>query len=249
MCEPISCVVSAQTRHVHLYKDGPKAPRVPKLGIKERGCCVVVGSGSMGKIHIELAMRYRPAHLIAVDPIQANLDWVRRALGEKARDRGIELAAVGPDHAREEIERRSNGKMADDVIIAVGIRKVQNEALTWLGLGGVADFFGGLKKGDSLLEIDNIRVHYDEIKVAGSSGGDPHDYLETLDAIVQKDIDPGNYIAGVGSLENAVKVLKMIQNNEVQGKVILYPHIRERELELVDYWDGNKERKYLEQNL
>ncbi len=249
MCEPISCVVSAQTRHVHIYKDSPTAPRVPKLGIKEGGCCVIVGSGSMGKIHIELAMRYRPAHLIAVDPIQANLDWVRRVLGGKARGRGIELAAVDPDHAQEEIERRSGGKMADDIIIAVGIRQVQNEAMRWLGFGGVADLFGGLKKGDSLLEIDNIRVHYDEIKVAGSSGGDPHDYLETVDAIVKNDIDPGNYVAGVGSLENAVRVLKMIKNNEVQGKVILYPHIKEGDLTLVDYWNAEKERQYLARNL
>lgn len=249
MTEPISCVVSAHTRHVHIYKDAPDKPRYAKLGIKEGGTCVVVGVGSMGKIHVELAMRYKPKNLIAVDPIEKNRDWVNRVLGPKAKERGINLHAVSSDDAEAFIKKVSGGAMADDIIMAVGIRKVQNEAMKWLGFGGVANLFGGLKKGDSLLELDNIRVHYDEIKVAGSSGGDPHDYIETLDAIKKGDIDPGNYVAGVGSLDNAIKVLHMIEKNEVQGKVILYPHIKQMDLKIVDSWSRDEEKSFLEEHL
>ena len=143
----------------------------------------------------------------------------------------------------------TDGKMADDIILAVGIRQVQQEAFSWLGFGGVINFFGGLPKGDSLLNIDNIKVHYEEIKVAGSSGGDPGDYIETLKAIKNNDIDAGNYVAAVGSIDNTVKVLHMIKNNEIQGKAILYPHIKETDLKMVDYWDKEKENKFLGENL
>ena len=249
MAEPISCVVSAQTRHVHIFKDSTDSPRYAKLGILRGGTCIIVGVGSMGKIHVELAMRYGPKHLIAVDPIQKNLDWVKKVLGAKAAEKQVNLHTLHPDAAKNELGRITGGKMADDIILAVGIRSVQNEALSWLGFGGVANFFGGLKRGDSILELDNIRVHYDEIKVVGSSGGDPHDYLETLSAIAKGEIDPGNYVAGVGSLENAVDVLKMIEKNEVQGKVILYPHIRPASLAMVERWNKGDEERYLEEHL
>ena len=249
MGEPISCVVSAQTRHVHIFKDSPDSPRYAKLGILEGGTCIIVGAGSMGKIHIELAMRYGPQDLLVVDPIRKNLDWAEKVLGPKAKEKNINLHTLHPDSAKEELNRITGGKMADDIILAVGIRAVQNEALSWLGFGGVANLFGGLKRGDSILDLDNIRVHYDEIKVVGSSGGDPHDYLETLNAIGAGEIDPGNYVAGVGGLENAVDVLKMIENNEVQGKVILYPHIGSAPLTMVEHWSGEDEQQYLEEHL
>ena len=249
MGEPISCVVSAQTRHVHIFKDSPDSPRYAKLGILKGGTCIVVGVGSMGKIHVELAMRFAPKHLIVVDPIQKNLDWVNKVLGAKAADKNINLHALHPDTVKKELGRITGGKMADDIILAVGIRAVQNQALSWLGFGGVANLFGGLKRGDSILELDNIRVHYDEIKVVGSSGGDPHDYLETLSAIAEGEIDPGNYVAGVGSLENAVGVLRMIEKNEIQGKAILYPHIKPAPLTMVEHWSKEDEEHYLEEHL
>lgn len=36
---------------------------------------------------------------------------------------------------------------------------------------------------------------------------------------------PGNYVAAVGSLDNAIDVLKMIKNTQIDGKAILYLHI------------------------
>jgi len=249
MSEPISCVVSSQTRHVHIYKDSPKSPRYAKLGIKENGVCIVIGAGAMGKIHMELAMRYKPRVLIVNDVMQERLDWVNRTLKPKAEKKGIQLIAVTPEKMDELLNMVTEGKMADDIIMAVGIRKVQNEAFRWLGFGGVINLFGGLPKGDSVLNIDNIKVHYEEIKVAGSSGGDPGDYIQTLEAISNNDIDAGNYVAAVGSVDNAVKVLNMIQNNQIQGKAILYPHIKKTGLKIVDYWNREKENSFLEENL
>lgn len=247
MCEPISCVVSAQTRHVHIGKSTPTSPREARLGIKPGGVCVIVGAGAMGKIHVELAMRYRPSTLVVVDVLETNLAWVRRNLGARAQARGIDLSTATPDAARSTIEAASTGRMADDIVVAVGIRSVQNQAMDWLGFGGVINFFGGLKKGDSELSIDNIRVHYDEIKVAGSSGGDPYDYIETLDGIVAGDIEPGRYIAAVGSLDNAPAVLEMIKAGKISGKAILYPQVRHTPLRMVESWSAEEERVFLDE--
>jgi len=249
MAEPISCVVSSQAHNVHIYKDSPQSPRYAKLGIKENGVCIIVGAGAMGKIHLELAMRFRPRILIANDILEERLNWVNRVLKPKAEEKGIKLITVTPDKIYDLLTDVTVGKMADDIIMAVGIRGVQQEAFNWLGFGGVINLFGGLPKGDSQLNVDNIKVHYEEIKVVGSSGGDPGDYMQTLEAIRNNDIDPGNYVAAVGSIDNAPKVLQMIKNNEIQGKAILYPHIKQMNLKMVDYWDEEKENKFLDEYL
>jgi len=92
-------------------------------------------------------------------------------------------------------------------------------------------------------------VHYREIKVVGSSGGDPSDMTATLDAIAKKDIDAGNYVAAVGSLDNAVDVLKMIKEAKVDGKAILYPHVKKTPLKSIEHWDKAKEIDFLNENL
>jgi threonine dehydrogenase-like Zn-dependent dehydrogenase len=143
----------------------------------------------------------------------------------------------------------SDNAGADDIILAVGIRQVQQDALKLLAPGGVANLFGGLPRGSHILELDALAVHYQEIKVVGSSGGEPSDMTATLKAIADRQIDPGNYVAAVGSLDNAIDVLKMIKDTKIDGKAILYPHIKQTPLQSVDYWDKQKEIEFLNSRL
>jgi threonine dehydrogenase-like Zn-dependent dehydrogenase len=249
MGEPISCIVSAQERQYHLYKADPFAPRVPKLGCLPGGTTVVIGAGSMGRMHLEMAMRFRPKNLIIADLIEERMAIALKTIGEKAKKLGINLLAINGAKLKDELMKLTDGNGADDIILAVGVQPVQQAALDLLGKGGVANMFGGLPKGKNMLQIDAIKVHYDEIKVVGSSGGEPSDLKATLDAIANGDIDPGNYVCGVGSLKHAPQVLKMIEEAKADGKVILYPHTRLNELQFVEHWDKRKEENFLNENL
>jgi D-arabinose 1-dehydrogenase-like Zn-dependent alcohol dehydrogenase len=97
--------------------------------------------------------------------------------------------------------------------------------------------------------VDALAVHYREIKLVGSSGGDPSDMAATLEAIYKGDIDAGNYVAAVGSLDNAIDVLKMIKETRIDGKAILYPHIRQTPLQEVEDWDKESECEFLDKRL
>ena len=249
MAEPISCIVSAQDRNYHIHKAGPHAPREPKLGLLPDGVAVVIGAGAMGRIHAELALRFSPGVLVVSDLQQERLDEVLKGIGQRAKDKRCKLIAVLPDKLDETVKAESNGRGADDIILAVGINPVQQQALELLANGGVANLFGGLPKGKHILQINALKVHYQEIKLVGSSGGEPSDMAATLDAIVNREIDPGNYVAAVGSLDNAIDVLKMIKETKIDGKAILYPHIKQTPLERVDYWDKEKEIAFLNTNL
>lgn len=249
MAEPISCIISAQDRNYHIQKDGPHTPRIPKLGLLPGGVSVVIGAGAMGRIHAELALRFSPRILIVSDLQQERLDKVVRNIGQKAKEKDCQLICVLPDKLDETVKQASNGRGADDIILAVGVNPVQQHALELLAVGGVANLFGGLPKGKHILQMDALKVHYQEIRLVGSSGGEPSDMTATLQAIHNKDIDPGNYVAAVGSLDNAIDVLKMIKETKIDGKAILYPHIQQTPLQRVDYWDKEKEMCFLDQHL
>lgn len=245
MAEPISCIYSAQQRNYHIHKAGPHSPRVPKLGLLENGITVVIGAGAMGRIHAEFSLKFKPRVLIVSDLQQERLDRTFETIGEKAKACGCKLICVVSDRLDETVKKESNGRGADDIILAVGINPVQQHALELLGVGGVANLFGGLPKGKHILQVDALKVHYQEIKLVGSSGGEPSDMTATLQSIHKGEIDPGNYVAAVGSLDNAIDVLKMIKETKIDGKAILYPHIKHKPLEMVNHWDKNKEIKLL----
>lgn len=247
MAEPISCCISAQERNYHLLKPGPHAARQPHLGLLPGGVTVVSGAGVMGRMHAALALRFRPRVLIVVDFLQARLDKIQRCIAGKAKDINCQLICVSPERLETVLQETSPHHGVDDFILAVGVREAQQHALTRLAQGGVANLFGGLPKGQHILDLDALAVHYREIKVVGSSGGDPSDIKATLDAIAARHILPGNYVAAVGSLDNAVDVLKQIQDQRLDGRAILYPHIPSMPLRLVDAWDGDQEAALLEE--
>ncbi len=246
MAEPISCIYSAQQRNYHIIKKGPHACRVPQLGFLPGGVAVVIGAGAMGRMHIELALRFSPRVLVVSDLQQSRLDKTMQTIGKKAAAKGTKLLCTLPDKLADTVKAESGGVGADDIVLAVGIQSVQQNALGLLAPGGVANLFGGLPRGKHLLELDALAVHYQEIKIVGSSGGDPSDMAATLRAIAGGDIAPGNYVAAVGSLDNAIDVLKMIKETRIDGKAILYPHIRHTPLRLVDYWDKKQETELLD---
>ena len=249
MAEPISCIYSAQERNYHIIKEGPHAQRQPQLGLLPGGVAAVVGAGAMGRIHAELALRFNPRVLVVTDLQTERLDETVKAIGQKSKDKNCSLICVTADKFEQTIKEVSGNRGADDIILAVGVNPVQQHALGLLADGGVANLFGGLPKGKHILQLDALAVHYREIKLAGSSGGDPSDMAATLTAIANKDVDPGNYVAAVGSLDNAVDVLKMISETKIDGKAILYPHIKHTPLKLIDHWDKQKEIEFLENRL
>ena len=249
MAEPISCIYSAQQRNYHIIKDSPAAERKPKLGLLPGGVAVVIGAGAMGRMHAELALRFAPAVLIVSDLQPERLEKVANDLKQKAKQKNTKLICVTADKLEETVKQASAGAGADDMILAVGVQPVQQNALKLLADGGVANLFGGLPKGKNMLEVDALAVHYREIKLVGSSGGEPSDMTATLKAIADKDVDPGNYVAAVGSLDNAVDVLKMIKETKIDGKAMLYPHISHMPLEMVEAWNKQKEQQLLNDKL
>lgn len=245
LCEPLSCVISAQNRHIHISQTNPSAVRVPRLGLLARGVTVIIGAGPMGRLHAEAALRFAPEHLIVVDLIEQRLNWIREKMAQKARKMNTTLHAVLAKDALDLLKKVSSGKGADDIIAAVANRNIQTECQQWLTRGGVLNLFGGLKRGEHIIDLDTLRVHYDEIRICGSSGGTPADMVEALRMVSDNEIDPGMHLAMVGSLDQFPTALELIKDTAVEGKIVLYPQIKHHKLINADRWDKEKEADFI----
>ena len=206
---------------------------------------MIVGAGPMGRMHAEAALRYKPRHLMVVDVMDARLDWVRRELPDRTAAVGCTLHAVLSPESLKLLNEISDGRGADDIIVAVGSKVLQTQAQQWLAKGGVLNLFGGLKKGEHLIELDTLRVHYDDIRLCGSSGGTPADIAETLRMIAEGELDVGHHMTMVGSLDQLPRALEMVKNTETDGKIVLYPHIRHTELVAAMGWTGTDEQDFV----
>jgi L-iditol 2-dehydrogenase len=244
LSEPISCVVAAQQHTVHVVKEAPDAPRRAELGLLKGGTTLILGAGPMGLLHIEIAMTYEPATIIVSEPMEERRQPAKEFFAERAEQAGIELILTVPEQLDGVIAETTDGQGVDDCIVALGVRSVQQKSFDYLGRGGVTNLFGGLKAGDSVIELDARRIHYDSVSAVGSSGSDPSDMREALEMIAAGKIQPGNYAAAVGGLDAARDLIEAVRAQELDGKGIIYPSLR-RPLAEVDGWSAEQERELL----
>jgi len=248
LAEPLSCVIAAQERIVHVVWDRGATRRQAQLGPKREGTTLIIGAGPMGLMHVEVAMSYHPEEIIVSELLPQRLEKAKHIFSRKARELGIRLVCTHPDDLDRTIQEETDGRGVDDVIIALGIAKVQEKSLEYLARGGVTNFFGGARAGESLIQVDSRRIHYDGISVVGSSGSEPPDVARALEMIASGLIDPGNYIAKCGGLDAAISLIKAVREQRIDGKGVIYPHT-ESPLIDVQGWDLRKERKFLEEHL
>lgn len=246
--EPLSCVYSSQNQVPHIYKKGPLYPREVRLGLKEGGVVLILGAGPMGMLHAELAMIHKPRAIIISEPLEERRRQAREMIGEKVGKRGVVFVITEPQEVTRVLKGITGGRGVDDCISALGIAKVQEQSISYLGREGVAVFFGGTRAGECLISVDTRRIHYDGVSIVGSSGGDPSDIQAVMRLIERGEVSLDKYVKRVGGLEVALDLVKSVKSQEFLGKGLIYPHIR-HSLFSVDSWSFSKEKEFMEKNL
>lgn len=249
--EPFSCVISAQDHHVHLTQVNPLGPRSPLQGLKPGGTTVILGAGAMGRMHVALAMSYRPRTIVGADLMESRLEVVRALFARRAAELGIVLRTLNParEDLRQVVSELTQYAGADDVIVAVGSRQAIADAQTLVARGAVVNLFGGLKKGEDTVGFDTSRIHYREINITGSSGGSPWDVARTLELMAAGEINAGDHIARIGDLTHTPEFLQMIKAQAIDGKAVVYPHRRTGQILTVKSWSAEDERRYLQSSV
>lgn len=180
LTEPLSCAVNC-------FELTP---------VREGDVVVIIGVGAVGCLLVELARIYGTGTTVL--------------LGRSTEQ--VKIAAVsGADYCfdtstvvdiKEEIMEITKGRGADVVITACSSPEAQKQALELTGKRGAINFFGGLPRDNSLVELDTNLIHYKELMVVGSSNSAPRHVRKALEFIETGRIDMSKYISHRFSLKD-----------------------------------------------
>lgn len=135
---------------------------------------VVVGSGPIGLMHLQLAKRLG-ARVISCDIIEERL--------EKAKSLGAdESINSSKENPIERVKELTEGKGANVVVVAVGGRTPIEQGMEMAGICGTVNLFAGTHPPVTI-QFDPNAVHYKQLWVTGSHDYTPHDFTTALKLI------------------------------------------------------------------
>lgn len=157
---------------------------------------LIMGAGPMGILHIMMA-KLRGAQKIIVSEISD----IR---SEQALKFGADLV-VNPQkvNLRDFIIENSYGRGADVIIITAPSKQAQEESLDIIARQGRILFFGGLPKGQDIINFKSNIIHYKHITVTGTTGQSILQYRKSIELIAAKKIDLKKLISLRYSLSQA----------------------------------------------
>ena len=146
------------------------------LRIEAGETVVVVGSGPMGILHLEL-LRARGARVIMMARTHSRLDRARDDFGAE------HIVATSDGHPVEQIRSLTDGRGADVAIIAAPSPEAVTQSVWLVRKRGRIGLFGGLPVARRDAPIDINRVHYGEISMIGNFSYHPSYHRKALDLL------------------------------------------------------------------
>ena len=166
IAEPLACCIHGQ-----------------KLSGVELGKSVaIIGSGPLGCMHVQLARKIGAHPVILIDIEAKRLEMARFAGPTSEIDASKEDPVKG-------VMDLTRGRGVDCVIVACSAKEAQKYSLEMVARCGSVNFFGGLPKTDSLVELDTNLIHYKECSVVGTHGSAALDNQNAIKLIGSGQID------------------------------------------------------------
>jgi L-iditol 2-dehydrogenase len=199
LAEPFSCVLHGQDR----------------LHVCEGDVVLIQGAGPIGIMHLLLARRHGATRVFMSEQSPQRIATARK-LGA---DCVIDISREDLNNAVSEL---TGGAGADVVIVATAARAALESSLQVAGVGGRINFFAGLPKEQSIIDIDANIVHYKELVVTGSTGCSTSDCRRAAELVASGEVDLRPLISAQFALRNIAAALTEAQGSNTM-KVILLP--------------------------
>lgn len=166
---------------------------------------IVFGAGPIGLFHVALARLAGAADVLVAEP---NAERRERAL------------AWGASAGYADGSELPGG--ADVVVVAAPVPAAQQQALELAGSGGRVNFFAGLPRDRSHVELDTNLVHYKELVVTGTTASTNADCHAALDLILDGRVDVASLIDARFDLDSAPAAFQLAGSGRAL-KVVIEP--------------------------
>jgi len=199
LIEPLACVMRGQ-----------------RLAHMQPGCSVlVVGSGTAGLLHVQLARALGARCVVATDITDYRLETVRQ------------LGADAAIHAKENLPSRlrqvNHGHLADLVIVCTGATSAIAQALQSVERGGTVLFFAPTNPGVTIPFSINDILWGNDITLTTSYAAGPADYTAALQLIRARRVHIDEMITHRLGLAEAETGFQLVVDAQNSIKVIIEP--------------------------
>ncbi len=196
--EPLACVVRGQKF----------------LGLGSEDTVLVIGSGLSGLLHIKLALNKGVKRVIATDISEFRMKTAEKFGASKVFDAEDVSASL--------VRQANEGKLADKVIVSVGVPGAMEQAFQTVDRGGSILLFAPLKP-DQILPMPVWDLWKDEITITTSYAACDDDIKEAIELISEGKVKVNDMISHELPLEKAQEGFRLTAEGEESLKVILKP--------------------------
>jgi len=199
LAEPLSCAVNS----------------VEKCGIETGDTILIMGAGPMGILNACAARQSGAGRIIMTEINEGRI--------AQTRDFNIDLV-VNPsgEDLREIIMEETGGYGADVVIVAAPASAPQEQALSLVRKRGSVCLFASLPSGKSQLNIDSRIIHYNEIKLTGSSDSTREHVSKALEMLANPGFPAEKMVSHQLSFDGIHEAFRLMKSGEAL-RVVLKP--------------------------
>jgi L-iditol 2-dehydrogenase len=199
LAEPISCAVNA----------------CENCGIKPGDTVVVVGAGPMGILNACVARAFGAQKIILAEVNDARL--------KQAMDFNVDVLANPAQQDLARVVRDQTGGLgADVVIVAAPAAQPQEAALELTRKRGTICLFASLSEGKHMLQLNSRLIHYNELRVVGSSDSTADHVRKAVDMICRGAVPVERLATHVMGLDGILDAFELMQRGEAL-RVVLKP--------------------------
>jgi L-iditol 2-dehydrogenase len=199
LAEPVSCAVNS----------------CENSQVQKGDVVVVMGAGPMGILNAVVAREYGAAKVILSEINPARLAQCE-AFGF---DRLVNPAT---EDLTQIVKDATGGIGADVVIVAAPAAAPQEQAVNLTRKRGTVCLFASLPAGKSLLNIDSRPIHYNELRVVGTSDSTPAHVAKAVELIAAGTFPAGRLVTHTLPFESFKQAIALMETGEAL-RVVLTP--------------------------
>ncbi len=199
LAEPISCAFNA----------------CENAQVSEGATVVVVGAGPMGVINGCVAREFGARKIILAEINPTRL--------EQAAAFGFDrLVNPSVEDLRDVVLSETDGLGADVVIVAAPAAAPQGQAVHLTRKRGTVCLFASLPKGEEMVSLDSRAIHYNELRVVGTSDSTVNHVWSASQALVNRSIPADRLATHVLGLDGIFEAYQLMESGDAL-RVILKP--------------------------
>ena len=177
---------------------------------------LIFGAGSMGSLHLLLNQSLGASNVYMVDIDEDKLEYSKKI--------GADQTIIS-ENVEGKVAELTNGEGIDNVITAAPASVVQETALNIVAKTGKINLFAGIAGDNPTLNINPNKLHYEQIKLTGTTGSSLKQFRQTVNIVKNNNLDLDEIVTNKISIDDLADVFNKEEFLNKNLKILVDPKL------------------------